>query len=173
MMATDRVGIAAITFTVACAALYVICTEVNLPAVTYHPVIGEIDLGWKAPRNGPVMYWYGWMLTSFIGAAIIAAVAAALPEKWTQRLITFLALAAIGSLIVSTVALFIYDKAPIEIEILKSRWVAVAGAVVLGAIGSLFAPRPWNERLSPVWAWIVPAGALVVLASYLVPFFTH
>jgi hypothetical protein len=173
MMATDKIGIAAITFTIAYAVIYVICTEVNLPAVSYHPVIGEIDLGWKAPRNGPAMYWYGWLLTSLIGAGIIATIAAAVPEKWTQRLVTFLAGAALGYLIVSTVALFIYDKAPIEIEVLKSRWIPLAGAVVLGILGSLFAPGPWNERLSPAWVWIVPAGALAVLGYYLVPYFTR
>ena len=173
MMATDKIGIAAITFTVACAVIYVICTEVNLPALTFHPVIGEIDLGWKPPRNGPTMYWYGWMVTSFLGAAIIAAMAAAIPEKWTQRLITFLAAGALGYLVVSTVALFIYDKAPIEIEVLKSRWIPTVGAVLSGIVASVFAPTPWNERLSPVWAWIVPTGAVTVLAYYLTPYFTR
>lgn len=173
MMATDKPAIFAITFAVAYAAIYVICTEVNLPAVTYHPVIGEVDVGWKPPRNGPAMYWYGWMLTSFFAAGIVALAAAALPEKWTQRAITFGALTALAYLVVSTIALFIYENATVELEFLRSRWLAVALAAVVAAAATLLAPAAWNERLSPAWVWIVPAGALIVLTWYLVPYFTR
>ena len=51
--------------------------------------------------------------------------------------------------------------------------VAAAIAVVLAALGSIAVPAQWNERLSPVWTWIVPAGALTVLAYYLAPYFTR
>lgn len=173
MMATDKPAMFAITFTVAYAVLYAISTELNLPLVTYHPVIGEIDVGLKPARSGPAMYWYGWMLTSLVGAAAIAALAALAPEKWVQLAITFGALSALAYLLVSSVALFVYENATVELEFLRSRWLAAAIAVVIGLAGSLFAPAAWNERLSPAWVWIVPIGALAVLGYYLVPFFTR
>ena len=173
MMATDKHAIFAITFTVAYAALYAICTEVNLPLVTYHPVIGEIDALWKPARSGPTMYWYGWMLSALIGATAIAFAATAIPEAWTQRAIAFGVFAAVAYLVLYSLSLLVYDKATIEMEFLKSRWLSIAGALMVAAIGTFFMPLQWRERLSPAWSWIVPAGAIAVLSWYLVPYFTR
>jgi hypothetical protein len=173
MMATDKPALFAIVFTVSFAAIYAVCTELNLPAVTYHPVIGEIDALWKPERRGPAMYWYGWMLTSLAGAALLAAFATITPEKWLQRTITFGALLTVAYLIVSSLAFFVYERATVELEFLRSRWLSVALAVVLAGAGSFFVPASWGERLSPVWTWVVPLGALAVLGYYLVPYFTR
>jgi len=173
MMATSKATILAVTFTVSCAVLYAVCTELNLPLVTYHPVIGEIDFLWKPERRGPAMYWYGWMLTSLIGATIIAFVATLIPENWLQRIITFAAAAAMAYLIVYSLALFVYEKATVELEWLKWRWLSAAVAFVLAAVVSLLMPIAWNERVWPGWTWAVPAGALAVLGYYLVPYFTR
>lgn len=73
MTASSKVVVFTIVFGVAYAVIYVICTEINLPLVTYHPVIGEVDVLWTPERRGPAMYWYGWMLTSLIGALALVS----------------------------------------------------------------------------------------------------
>jgi uncharacterized membrane protein YraQ (UPF0718 family) len=32
------------------------------------------------------MYWYGWIVTSAIGASVAGAIASLIPDQWTQRL---------------------------------------------------------------------------------------
>jgi hypothetical protein len=173
MTATSKVGVFAIAFGIAYSVIYVICTEVNLPVITYHPATGEI--GWLAesPKRGPAMYWYGWMLTSLLGAVALASIATFIPESWLQRAIMLGVAFAILYLIVYTIALFIYDKATVELEFLKDRRWSLATAFVLAAATSVFAPARWTHRLWPGWMWIVPVGAIVVLVYYLTPYFTR
>ena len=173
MMASEKIPVFAITFTVAYAAIYAICTEVNLPLLTYHPVTGEIGLLYQPQGRGPVMYWYGWMLTSLVGALALAWIATAIPEPWLQRAIAFGCIAAVAYLILSTAALFIYDKATVELEFLKSRWLSVVAALVVAAIVSYIVPSQWNQRVWHGWICVVPIGALAVLAYYLIPYFTQ
>jgi len=173
MMATDKAAIFAVTFTVACAALYTVCTELNLPLLTYHPVIGEIDLLWTPERSGPAMYWYGWMLSALVGAAALAFIASLAPEAWVQRAIAFASVAAAAYLVAYSLSLVVYDKATIELEILKSRWPSLIAAVAIAALAVACMPEAWHRRLWPGWAWLVPAGALTVLGYYLVPYFTR
>jgi hypothetical protein len=173
MTASSKIAVFTTVFGVAYAVLYVICTEINLPLVTYHPAIGEVDVLWTPPRRGPAMYWYGWMLTSLIGALAVAWLAIIVPEPWVQRVIFFGCVAAVAYLILYTVALFIYDTAAVELEFLKFRWPAVAAALLTAAGISFFAPTRWQQRLWPGWVWLVPIGALAVLAYYLTPFFTR
>jgi hypothetical protein len=173
MMASSKLAVFTIVFSVAYAVIYVICTEMNLPLLTYHPVIGEVDFLWKPERRGPAMYWYGWMLSSLIGALVLAWLASVVPEQLVQRAIFFGCVAAAGYLIFYTVALFIYDKAPVELEFLKSRSPAVAAALLAAIVISFFAPMRWQQRLWQGWVWLVPIGALAVLAYYLTPFFTR
>jgi len=171
--ASSKVVVLTTVFGVAYAVIYVICTEINLPLVTYHPVIGEVDVLWTPERRGPAMYWYGWMLTSLIGALALAWLAIIVPEQWVQRAIFFGCAAAVGYLIFYTAALFIYDRATVELEFLKSRPLAVVAALVAAAGISFFASSRWQQRLWPGWIWLVPIGALVVLGYYLTPFFTR
>ena len=173
MIASSKIQVFALAFGVAYAAIYVICTELNLPLLTYHPAIGEIDLLWQPPKRGPVMYWYGWMLTSLVGALALAWIATAIPEPWLQRAIAFGCIAAVAYLILSTAALFIYDKATVELEFLKSRWLSVVAALVVAAIVSYIVPSQWNQRVWHGWICVVPIGALAVLAYYLIPYFTQ
>src|SRR5262249_4568803 len=104
-------------------------TEPSTP--TYHPVIGEGDFLWTPERRGPAMYWYGWMLPSLIGAVALGWIASAVPEPWVQRVILFGCLAAVAYLVLYTLALFIYDKATVELEFLKSRSLSVVAALVV------------------------------------------
>ena len=173
MMASSRLAVFMIVFSVACAVIYVISTELNLPLLTYHPAIGELDFLWTPERRGPAMYWYGWMLTSLIGAVAVAWIASAVPEAWVQRVILFGCLATVAYLIFYTLALFIYDKATVELEFLKSRSLSAVAALVVAAAISFFAPAKWNQRLWPGWVCVVPVGALAVLAYYLTPYFTR
>ena len=173
MTASSKIAVFTTVFGVAYAVLYVICTEINLPLVTYHPAIGEVDVLWTPPQRGPAMYWYGWMLTSLIGALVLAWLASVVSEQWVQRTIFFGCVAAVAYLILYTVALFIYDKATVELEFLKFRSPAIAAALVAAGGISFFAPARWQQRLWPGWAWLVPIGVLAVLAYYLTPFFTR
>jgi hypothetical protein len=173
MIAAEKIPTFTIVFVVACAVLYAICTEFNIPAITYHPVIGEIDLGWKPARSGPAMYWYGWMLSSLIGATVIAYIATVVPPVWLQRLLVFACVAAVAYLIVYTAMLIIYGKASVEMETLKDRRVAAGAAVILAVFFIYRSPADWYQRVWAGWVWLVPIGASAVLGYYLIPFFTR
>jgi hypothetical protein len=86
MTASRKFGVFAIVFAVVYPIVYIIATEVNLAAFTYHSAIGELGLGPNKPRNGPAMYWFGWMTTSAVTAGIIATIVAYLPDNVTRRL---------------------------------------------------------------------------------------
>ena len=173
IIASEKIPIFAVAFTVAYAVIYAICTELNLPLLTYHPAIGELDFLWKSEKRGPSMYWYGWMLTSLVGALLLAWIATLVPEQWLQRAITFGCVGAAAYLILYSLALFVYDQANVELEFLKSRWLAIAAAIVVAAVISLLAPASWRKRFWPGWAWVVPLGALTVLGYYLNPYFAR
>lgn len=76
----------AIVFAVVFAVVYVIAVENNYALFTYHPAIGEWAAGVEKPRDGPAMYWYGWLATSGIIAAGAGLLAAWLPEGIARRL---------------------------------------------------------------------------------------
>ena len=107
IIASEKIPIFAVAFTVAYAVIYAICTELNLPLLTYHPAIGELDFLWKSEKRGPSMYWYGWMLTSLVGALLLAWIATLVPEQWLQRAITFGCVGAAAYLILYSLALFV------------------------------------------------------------------
>jgi hypothetical protein len=174
VIAPNKVPVFIIVFVAAYAALYAICTEVNLPLITYHPVIREVGLLWNPVRRGPAMYWYGWMLTAGIGAFVIAWIATVVPEQWVQRTIMIGCLAAVGYLIFSTLAPFVSDMAPVAAsDFLKSRSPWVIAALVVAVVASYFAPAQWTQRLWPGWVWLVPIGSLSVLGYYLSSYFTR
>ncbi len=57
------------------ALIYIISVELNWALYTYHPKIGQF--GWlvEPSRDGPPMYWYGWLVTSTLGATAVSATA--------------------------------------------------------------------------------------------------
>ena len=86
--ARSKGGTFALVFGVAMGVLYLVADVADLPLFTYHPGTDRIDLGWTAPRKdeGPAMYWYGWIATSAIGAAIVAGIASLLPRGLASRI---------------------------------------------------------------------------------------
>jgi hypothetical protein len=172
MISSDKVAIFTIAFGAIYAVIYMICAEANLPLLTYHPVIGELDLLWTPEKRGPAMYWYGWMLTALIGASAVAFVATAVPERWLQLATLLCSVAAAAYLIFFSSALFIYDHASTELPWLQSRWLSAAIAVVAAAFFVWLLPAE-RERLWPGWVWVIPLGTLAVLGYYLSPYFTH
>jgi hypothetical protein len=86
MTASRKFGVFAITFAIAFPIVYVIATEVNWAAFTYHSALGRFTLGPSKPINGPAMYWFGWIATSAVCALVIATIVAYLPDDLTRRL---------------------------------------------------------------------------------------
>jgi hypothetical protein len=86
MTASRTFGVFAITFAVAYCIIYIVCTEMNWAAFTYHSALGQFGLGPNKPINGPAMYWFGWITTSAIAAFIVAAIVAYLPADLTRKL---------------------------------------------------------------------------------------
>jgi hypothetical protein len=79
------VGRAFPVFAIAFAVIYVASVQYNLALLTYHPELAQWGLLVEAPRQGPAMYWYGWLLTSALGAGAISVLALALPARPLDR----------------------------------------------------------------------------------------
>jgi hypothetical protein len=76
----------AIVFAVAYAVAYAISVRNNYALFTYHPALNEFGAGVEKPKDGPAMYWYGWMATAGIVASVAGLVACYLPQRLTSRL---------------------------------------------------------------------------------------
>ena len=78
----------AVVFSLTAAVLYVVCDLLGLPTFTYHPATNRFEWGYGLPRRGegPVMYWYGWLATTILGAAVAGFLATLLPERITARI---------------------------------------------------------------------------------------
>jgi hypothetical protein len=74
-------------FSAAFAVIYAPALYYNWALVTYQPAMMEWDLG-PVTKQGPPMFWYGIVATSFIGGCVITAIAALLPETLVRRLWT-------------------------------------------------------------------------------------
>jgi hypothetical protein len=73
-------------FAIAFAVAYVVAVESNVAVFTYHPITGELDWGVKPAREGPAMYWYGWLATAGLTALVVALAAKLLPERVAKSL---------------------------------------------------------------------------------------
>jgi hypothetical protein len=72
-------------FSTSFAVIYAFALYYNWALVTYHPAINQWDWGAVPPKSGPTMYWYGIIATTTIGALVVSAIAALLPESLTRR----------------------------------------------------------------------------------------
>ena len=77
-----------LVFSLSAIVLYVLGILLGLASFTYHPATGRLEWGQTMPRRneGPVMYWYGWILTAFIGATVLGFLATLIPETVTRRI---------------------------------------------------------------------------------------
>ena len=75
-----------VVFSVVYSLTYLLAVKKNLALFTYHPALEEFGALVEPPRDGPAMYWYGWMATSLIAALIAAALTRFIPERLAGRL---------------------------------------------------------------------------------------
>jgi hypothetical protein len=73
-------------FVVAYTVAYLLAVWNNYALFTYHPVLGEVVWGVEKPREGPAMYWYGWMSTAALSACAACLLAWLIPQRLMQRL---------------------------------------------------------------------------------------
>ena len=85
-MSSPRFPVFAIVFAVVYTVAYLIAMEKNYALFTYHPALEEFGLLVERPKEGPAMYWYGWMATAGIVALVAGLVACFVPERVTKRL---------------------------------------------------------------------------------------
>ena len=78
----------ALVFAPCVALLYWISDVWRLPVFSYYPASGLMTWGWTPSTNddGPAMYWYGWIASSALGAALIAGVVSAMPSSITRKI---------------------------------------------------------------------------------------
>jgi hypothetical protein len=86
MIAARSLPTFTITFAAAYAILYVTAVEYNLALFTYHPAAEEFHFLVQPAKDGPAMYWYGWMASSALGSFSLAVIASWLPGGATTRL---------------------------------------------------------------------------------------
>jgi amino acid permease len=83
----------AFSFGTTFAVLYVVALAKDLALFTVFPSLGIVLAGTHHTRDvadpalgflAPAMYWYGWIATASLGAAMFGVVAALLAGRWTQ-----------------------------------------------------------------------------------------
>jgi hypothetical protein len=84
MTRTERL---AAVFAIAFAVIYAPTMGFNWTLATYHPIQGMWQWGKAPPLGGgsPAMYWYGFVFTSALGALVVTALAALVPDKLLDR----------------------------------------------------------------------------------------
>ena len=65
--------------------LYLAVTYFNLALITYFPTQAELHLLVQRAKEGPSMFWYGWILTAASGALMLSAISLAVPERIVAR----------------------------------------------------------------------------------------
>jgi len=70
-------------FGIAFALIYAPTMDFNWTLATYHPIQGIWQFGRAPPLGGgsPAMYWYGFMVTAALGALVVTALAAFIPDR--------------------------------------------------------------------------------------------
>jgi hypothetical protein len=88
---SSRFRVFVIVFAAAYAVAYYIALRNNWPVFSYGPAAGEWTLFNHPASDGPTMYWYGWIATSTIVAAVLGLIAAFLPQGLSRKLWSCLA----------------------------------------------------------------------------------
>ena len=76
---------------------YLAVTFFNLALITYFPTQGELHFLVQRAKEGPSMFWYGWILTAGVGAVVVSTISLAVPERIATRISpTWIGVIAIG-----------------------------------------------------------------------------
>jgi hypothetical protein len=78
---------------------YAVALEYNLALFTYYPTVNKFHWAVQSDLPGPPMFFYGWLATAAICAAIVSGIAALLPlriERWWPGLPWLAALGAMA-----------------------------------------------------------------------------
>ena len=76
----------AIVFAVVYAVTYALAVWKNYALFTYHPALNEFGFGVQKPKDGPAMYWYGWMANAAIAGSLAGLLACLMPDTAARRL---------------------------------------------------------------------------------------
>lgn len=78
----------ATAFAIVAPVFYTVCEMRNWPLFTFVPATDAVYFGLYAPApdQGPPMYWYGWVATSFLGSAAICLAVLLLPGSALKRI---------------------------------------------------------------------------------------
>jgi len=85
---SDRVRTFSLIFSLGFPMVYLFCEMFGAPLFTYHPATNRIDLGWSPGRSGegPAMHWYGWIMSSIIGASVMGMLGTMLPQNAVKKI---------------------------------------------------------------------------------------
>jgi hypothetical protein len=88
MASSPKLGTFVLVFAIVVPVLYVLCDFCGWALFSYHPATGLVEWGQTQPRSGqgPVMYWYGWLTMTVIGATMIGFLATLLPENAVKKI---------------------------------------------------------------------------------------
>jgi len=81
-----RFGVFAVTFAAVYAAAYYVVLVNNWPLFSYGPAVRQWTLFNHAATDGPTMYWYGWIATSAVVAAVSGVIVSLLPDRLSRWL---------------------------------------------------------------------------------------
>jgi hypothetical protein len=83
---------------------YLAVTYFNLALITYFPTQGELHFLVQRAKEGPSMFWYGWIMTAGLGAVALSAISLAVPDRVAARVSPVW----IGVIAVAVMLVFIY-----------------------------------------------------------------
>jgi hypothetical protein len=88
MAVSAKFGTFAAVFAISATVLYVLCDMLGFTLFTYHPATGRFEWGYTQPRRGegPVMYWYGWVVMTLLGASVLGGLATVLPDRVARKM---------------------------------------------------------------------------------------
>jgi hypothetical protein len=170
---TSKLGTFAVAFGIAFAILYTLCERQNWPLFTYHPATGSLDFWMKPapPEDGPPMFWYGWVVLSAAGAALLGWIATMVSLPWLYRMATFCCVLAALWPACFALAGVIDERASFNAEFLRSVWVSGIPALAGAAAVSYSVSSRWTQRAWTGWLLFMPIGGLVILGYSLNQYF--
>jgi hypothetical protein len=72
-------------FSVAFVVLYTIAMYFNIALFVYYPQVNQFHWHDQPGLPGPAMYWYGWLATAAIAAAVVSGLGSVFPVPRLSR----------------------------------------------------------------------------------------